>query len=185
MINVEQGLSWLPQSFEIIVNNEYCQELLGIAYKHANTHSPDPSTKNGAVLMGNDGLICAYGVNKFPNGIEETEDRLTDKKTKYRLVVHAESSAIFYAAKYGKETIGSTLYCPFYACSECAKAIIQAGVKKVIGHAQLMALASDHTVWVESIVNAWNMLHEAGVECALYDGPIGVTTRFNGKDIQV
>ena len=101
------------------------------------------------------------------------------------MVVHAENSAIFNAARNGKSTRETTLYCPFYACSECAKAIIQSGVIKVVGHAQLMALAGSHTTWVESIVNAWEMMAEAGVECCLYDGEIGVTTRFNGQDIAV
>lgn len=154
------------------------------AYKYANECSPDPSTKNGAVLVSTDGKFT-YGVNKFPEGIAETESRLTDKPTKYRLVVHAENGAIFNAAKHGKQVNGATLYCPFYACSECAKAIIQSGIKRVVGHAQIMALAFEHTTWVQSIVHAWDMLHEAGVECVLYDGMLGITTRFNGKDISV
>ncbi len=184
MSNITEGLSWLPGQFTFSMD-EGSRRLLERAYKHGNLHSPDPSTKNGAILVTKGGVTCVNGVNKFPNGIEVTEDRLTDKPTKYRLVVHAESGAIFNAAKHGNKTEGSTLYCPFYACCECAKAIIQGGVKKVIGHAQLMVLAKDHTVWVKSIVAAWNMLHEAGVKCELYSGTVGVTTRFNGQDIAV
>ena len=184
MSNAMEIVKWLPLPITFTTERIARKKLLE-AYTYANERSPDPSTKNGAVLICSDGTFIALGVNKFPEGVAETESRLTDKSTKYRLVVHAENSAIFNAAKHGKKVNGATLYCPFYACSECAKAIIQSGVKKVVGHAQLMALASDHTTWVQSIIDAWDMMHEAGVECVLYDGTVGITTRFNGQDIPV
>lgn len=184
MSNILEAVGWLHE--EVMFTTEEASRLrLLEAYEYANRCSPDPSTKNGAVLMGLDGKTLAHGVNKFPEGIAETESRLADKKTKYRLVVHAENGAIFNAAKHGERVDGATMYCPFYACSECAKAIIQSGVKRIVGHAQLMALASEHTVWVKSIVDAWDVLHEAGVDCVLYDGTVGITTRFNGQDILV
>jgi len=184
MSDIRKGLEWLPRPLTL-TTSETDRRLLSEAYQHANETSPDPSTKNGAVLIGRDGNVLTYGVNRFPTGVAETEKRLTDKETKYRLVVHAENGAIFNAARHGKVVHGATLYCPFYACSECAKAIVQGGVIRVVGHAQLMALASAHTTWVKSITDAWDVLHEAGVQCDLYDGVVGVTTRFNGQDIPV
>lgn len=184
MSDIKDGLKWLPEPF-VLSTCELNRKMLRDAYQFANKYSPDPSTKNGAILVNIDGDSISYGVNKFPDGVIETEERLTNKEIKYRLVVHAENGAVFNAAKNGKSINGATLYCPFYACSECAKAIIQSGIEVVVGHAQLMALASEHTVWVKSIVDAWKMLHEAGVYCALYDGVIGVTTRFNGQDMRV
>lgn len=184
MSNTLEKVGWLPSP--IVFTTERVSRLMLLdAYEYANDRSPDPSTKNGAVLVGADGKVLTYGVNKFPEGVAETQSRLTDKTTKYRLVVHAENGAIFNAAKHGRQVNGATLYCPFYACSECAKAIIQSGIKRVVGHAQLMELASEHTTWVQSIIYAWDILHEAGVECVLYDGTVGITTRFNGKDIPV
>lgn len=184
MSNVLETVKWLPLPITFTIGKTVRTRLFE-AYTYANERSPDPSTKNGSVLISPDGTIIAYGVNKFPEGIAETESRLADKPTKYRLVVHAENGAIFDAAKHGKRVDGATLYCPFYACTECAKAIIQSGIKRVVGHAHLMSLASDHTTWVQSIIDAWNMMHEAGVECVLYDGIVGITTRFNGQDIPV
>ena len=184
MSSILEVVSWLPTPI-IFTKNGEVKRLLKDAYTYAQEMSPDPSTKNGSILVGRDGRILTYGVNRFPRGVAETPSRLTDKATKYRLVVHAESSAVFNAANHGKMVSGSTLYCPFYACSECAKAIVQSGIIRVVGHAQLMALASEHTTWVQSIIDAWHVLHEAGVSCELYDGDIGVITRFNGKDIQV
>jgi len=179
-----EGLKWLPKPL-LLTTDEIDRSMLHKAYQHAGETSPDPSTKNGAILVGQDGSILTYGVNKFPDGVAETEARLTDKAVKYRLVVHAESSTILNAARDGKASLGSTLYCPYYACSECAKTIIQGGVKRMVGHAQLMVLALEHKTWVQSIIDAWEVLHEAGVQCYLYDGEVGATTRFNGKDIPV
>jgi|GEM_PF-464624 len=184
MSDIRKGLEWLPCPLTL-TTSEADRKLLIEAYQHANETSPDPNTKNGAVLIGKEGDILTYGVNRFPTGVAETESRLTNKETKYRLVVHAENGAIFNAARHGKIVHGATLYCPFYACSECAKAIIQGGVIRVVGHAQLMVLASGHTTWVKSITDAWDVLHEAGVQCDLYDGVVGITTRFNGQDIPV
>ena len=184
MSRILKGLEWLPRPLTL-TTSEIDRGRLNEAYQYANETSPDPSTKNGAVLIGRDGSILTYGVNRFPTGVAETESRLTDKETKYRLVVHAENGAVFNAARHGKIVNGATLYCPFYACSECAKAIVQSGIIRVVGHAQLMALASAHTTWVKSITDAWDVLHEAGVQCDLYDGVVGVTTRFNGKNIPV
>lgn len=182
--NTLESVGWLPGPI-VLTSNKLDRRMLEQAYGYANQASPDPSTKNGAVLVNRDGMIVTFGVNRFPTGVAETKSRLADKPTKYRLIVHAENSAVFEAAKHGKSVYGATLYCPFYACSECAKAIIQSGVKRVVGHAQLMALASEHTTWVKSITDAWDMLHEAGVQCDLYDGIVGVTTRFNSKDVPV
>ena len=182
MTKLQTELSWLLRSFSVTTDT-VDKYFLEQAYEHSQT-SPDPSTKNGAVLVRRE-LGIAFGVNRFPKGIAETKSRLHHRPTKYRLVVHAESSAILNAARNGNSTLNTTLYCQFYTCSDCAKAIIQAGIKRVVGHAQLMKLASGHTEWIESIRFGWEMLHEAGVECALYDGNLGITTRFNGKDIFV
>lgn len=184
MSNIEKELRWLPGPINLVHENAHVSKLK-IAYDRADQHSPDPSTKNGAVLVTSNGKILAYGVNKFPAGVVVTQQILEDKPTKYKLIIHAEHSAILNAARSGNVTYGATMYCPFYACVECAKAIIQSGVKKVIGHAQLMALASDHKTWVQTIIDAWQMLHSARVQCSLYDGVVGTTARFNGEDIKV
>jgi dCMP deaminase len=184
MNDLQEQLGWLPQPFAIT----RCTgdgRFLKLAYAHGNATSPDPSTKNGAVLVDRDGRIISYATNRFARGVEATKARLDDRPTKYRMVVHAENGAVFNAARCGKSTKDATLYCPFYSCSECAKAIIQSGIRRVVGHAQIMVVAAEHKAWTESICHGWEMMHEAGVECILFDGIVGVLARLNFKDIAV
>lgn len=184
MNDLQEQLNWLSTPF-ILTTSMEDGYFLKLAYEHGNATSPDPSTRNGAVLVTSDNKIITYATNQFARGIAETRSRLNDRPTKYRLVVHAENGAIFNAARHGKSTENAILYCPFFACSECAKAIIQAGIKRVVGHAQLMIIASTHNAWTESIRYGWEMMHEAGVECALYSGIFDIITRLNNQDIVV
>jgi len=184
MSSVQEQLRWLPIT-PIITECVTDMCLVKEAYQYGNDTSPDPSTKNGAILTDKHGQTLAYSANRFARGLAETQSRLNDRKIKYQMVVHAENGAVFNAARHGINTKGTVLYCPFYACAECAKAIIQSGIKKVVGHAQMMILASSHTQWVEAVMMGWSMLHEAGVSCVLFDGVIDVTARFNYEDVNL
>jgi len=183
MNNTVTGLSWLSHQYTLTTNQADLDHLK-FAYSLAQDISRDPSTKNGALLVDTKSII-GHGVNAFPAGIDNTNERWNDRATKYRLVVHAEMNAILFAARKGRKTQDSVLYCPFYACSECAKNIIAAGVKRIVGHAQLMMEAGKHDGWIKSVSDGWEMLTEASIECSLYDGVVGITTRFNYQDIQL
>jgi dCMP deaminase len=151
---------------------------LRVAYCLASIYSHDPRTQLGAVLVDDMGIIGA-GVNCFPEGVDVTPDRLAGDN-KYSFMEHAERNAILSAARDGFSTAGSTLYCPWYACCDCARAIIQAGITRVVGHAQ--ARDRGNPAWQASITKGMDMFHEAGVRTEWYDGPIGgVEVRFNGE----
>ena len=141
---------------------------LARAYELA-LNSPDPSTQNGAILVKN-GEIIGEGWNAPPTGVELTEERLV-RPNKYHFFEHAERNAIFSAARRGECTVGSVMYCPYIACADCGRAIIQAGVKKVVGHALFKPEEDDS--WYESCSIAFGMLEEAGVEIVWYEGKIG------------
>ena len=66
--------------------------------KEISTWSKDPSTKVGAVVIGNNGEVLSQGYNGFPRGIKDTPQRLKDREKKYNLVVHAEMNAIYNAS---------------------------------------------------------------------------------------
>ena len=122
------------------------------------TWSKDPSTKVGAIVVGHNGEILSQGYNGFPRKIKDTNNRLNNRSEKYKYIIHAEMNAIFNASLNGVSLQNSSIY--IYGlpiCHECAKGIIQVGIKKVIIHKQI----KDN--WQESCKIAQEMLTEAGV----------------------
>lgn len=153
-------------------------DYLHLAYKAAE-RSPDPSTQNGAVLVNSDGFLIASACNEFPHDVLVTEERLV-KPLKYQYIEHAERNAIYEAAYYGKKTQGATMYCPWFACMECARAIIQAGITEVVGHA--FHLHTKRPDWQPAIERADEMLRDAGVRFRRVPGEVGgVRIRFDGE----
>ena len=146
-------------------------ELLKIAYSKA-AESTNPSTQNSALLVNDDGNVLVSVDNPFPRGIAETPERLV-KPLRYKMSVHAERNAIYTAARGGVKTHGLTMVAPWASCADCAQAIIQAGVKRLVTHQQ----ALDHSNgWVEEVALGLSMMREAGVEVIIYDGKLGATS---------
>jgi dCMP deaminase len=93
------------------------------------TWSKDPSTKVGAVIADKNNRIVSVGYNGFPQGIIDN-NRLEDRDTKYKIIVHGEINAILFA---NKSVEGCTLYTvPFEPCPRCAGLIIQSGIKRIV-----------------------------------------------------
>ena len=129
--------------------------------KEIYTWSKDPSTKVGAVVIGNNGEVLSQGYNGFPRSIKDTPQRLKDREKKYNLVVHAEMNAIYNASLNGVSLKGSTLYVyGLPICNECAKGVIQVGIDKVIATRP----ADYNKEWDESIKDAKALFKEAEVE---------------------
>lgn len=123
------------------------------------TWSKDPSTKVGAIVVGHNGEILSQGYNGFPRKIKDTDYRLNNRSEKYKYIIHAEMNAIFNASLNGVSLQNASIY--IYGlpiCHECAKGIIQVGIKKVIIHKQI----KDN--WQESCQIAQEMLIEAGIK---------------------
>ncbi|MFA5386065.1 MAG: deaminase [Candidatus Paceibacterota bacterium] len=145
------------------------QYLFKIAYTKAQ-ESTNPSTQNGAILIDDNGNIVLSAINSFPDGVIETQER-RKKLLRYKFSVHAERNVLYQAALLGIKTKGLTMVCPWAACSDCAQAIIQTGIRRLVTHKQ--ALDRSDT-WQEDIELAFIMLREAGVEIIIFDGKIGV-----------
>ena len=105
---------------------------MGIAFL-SGMRSKDPSTQVGACIIDEDKKIIGIGYNGFPQGSSDDEmpwDREGDfLETKYPYVVHAELNAILNSIKCLKNCI---IYVTHFPCNECAKAIVQVGIKKVV-----------------------------------------------------
>ncbi len=125
--------------------------------------SKDPGTKVGCVLV-NERRILSTGYNGFPQLIEDSLERYIDRNYKLSITVHAEKNAILNAAKNGTKVEGSTLYVTFPPCSQCASAVIQAGVAKVV--CPNPALAPER--WRSNFLAANELFYEAGVEVLYY-----------------
>jgi len=148
----------------------------------ASEKSKDPSTKIGALLVRDDNIV-SLGYNGFPRGIQDSQERLENREEKYFYVVHAEANAILNAARNGIATKGSTLYTSGMPCNECAKAIIQAGIKTVVLHMQYPSLS--HGKWSKSVSKAQEMFAEAGVSTLLLNKTLGINCLINGETVTV
>ena len=106
---------------------------MGVAQLAAQ-RSKDPSTQVGCCIVDEQNRILSTGYNGFPHGCSDDEFPWNRDEslgeTKYPFVVHAELNAIL--NNRGKSLAGAKLYVGLFPCHECAKAIIQAGIKEVI-----------------------------------------------------
>jgi dCMP deaminase len=125
--------------------------------------SKDPGTKVGCVLV-NDRRILSTGYNGFPQTISDDLDRYIDREYKLSVTVHAEANAILNAAKNGTKVEGSTLYVTFPPCSQCASAIVQAGVAQVVCPDPAQAPER----WRSNFLAASDLFYEAGVKVLYY-----------------
>jgi dCMP deaminase len=124
--------------------------------------SKDPSTQAGSVVVTENNVVVGMGYNGWPRGIEaeqlpwEREGDLED--TKYAYVCHAEENSIYNA---NNSTKGCRLYCTLFPCNECAKTIIQNGIKEVI-------YESDKYADTPSVRASKKMFNLAGVKTRQY-----------------
>ncbi len=128
--------------------------------KEVATWSKDPSSQVGAVTVGAKKEVLSQGFNGFPRGINDLAERYNNRETKYKFVVHAEMNAIYNATYSGTSLDGATLY--IYGlpiCSECAKGIIQVGIKRVV-----IEKSKELENWNESVKLSQELFDEAGVE---------------------
>jgi len=140
-------------------SKKWHQRYLGLA-KEVSTWSKDPSTKVGVVAVGSKGQVLSQGYNGFPRRIHDDEERLNDRETKYKYVVHAEMNCVFNASYNGVSLDGATMYVyGLPICSECAKGIIQTGVNKVVMPKQVVP-----EKWRESWKLSMQMFKEADVQ---------------------
>ncbi len=104
---------------------------MGVAMLAAG-RSKDPNTQVGACIVSPENIIISTGYNGMPKGCSDDTFpwARTGEETKYPFVVHAELNAILNAN--GRDLRGSRLYVALFPCNECAKAIIQSGVKEVL-----------------------------------------------------
>lgn len=129
--------------------------------------SKDPSTKVGCVIIGPDREVRATGFNGLPRGVADKPERYADRDFKYPMIVHAETNAVFHAARIGvslKDCVAYTLRPP---CSRCAGALIQAGVVHVMTLEPPLEWTTSPE-WGQDMTIAQLMLEEAKVQLSYF-----------------
>ncbi len=149
--------------FDNISWDEY---FMSIAFL-SSLRSKDPHTKVGACIVSSDHKVLSLGYNGMPIGIDDTkipwsgsDSGLPLLETKYPYVCHAELNAILNSKN---DLHGACLYVTLFPCNECAKALIQAGIKKVI-------YLSDKYHDTEDEIAARRMLDMAKITYQPYEG---------------
>lgn len=140
---------------------------MGLAHLSA-LRSKDPNTQVGAAIVDENHRVVSVGYNGFPTGVSDDEfpwsregDVLTSK---YAFVVHAELNAILNSQR---SVRGCTIYVSLFPCNECAKAIIQSGIKKIV-------YESDKYNGVDTNIASKRMLKAAGVELVHISNTISI-----------
>lgn len=160
------------------IDKSKLEELLKTALILAK-QSPDPSTQNAALLVEPETYKVLTGdVNRFPEGVFYNDDRW-QRPLKYSIVEHAERNCIYSASKQGIKTEGKILVCPWFACADCARGIIQAGIKTAVGLPRTWENTNPR--WKETCDIADMMLDEAGVQRLYLDVKAGIDLLRDGK----
>lgn len=149
---------------------------LRMAANYARYCSHDSRTQNGAVLVAGTKAVAA--ANFYPVA---SWGQYGDPQHKYDYIEHAERAAIYKAAQAGYSTAGSTLYVVWFACPDCARAIIAAGVSTVVG--SLHARVATPERWEKDVARGEAMLRDAGVNTRWMAEKVGVTIIFDGKEL--
>ena len=140
---------------------------MGLAHLSA-LRSKDPNTQVGAAIVDENHRVVSVGYNGFPTGVSDDEfpwSREADVLTsKYAFVVHAELNAILNSQR---SVRGCTIYVSLFPCNECAKAIIQSGIKKIV-------YESDKYNGVDTNIASKRMLKAAGVELVRISNTISI-----------
>ena len=135
------------------------------------TKSKDPSTKIGAVIVGEDNEIVSTGYNSFPRGLNDEIAERFERPEKYNWFEHAERNSIYNAARIGVSVKGCTIYLTCgLPCIDCARGIINSGISKIVckkGENKSHGLKGKH--WEENISKAEEMLEEADIDIEYYE----------------
>ncbi len=127
------------------------------------SRSKDPNTQIGCVIVGPAHEIRSTGYNSFPRGINDEDPERLRRPTKYLWMEHAERNAIYNSARAGTSTEGCTIYVEIMPCMDCARAIVQAGIRQVVISSERMKqYSSDY--YDEHFRMVEVLFREAGVE---------------------
>ena len=144
---------------------------MGVAHL-SGMRSKDPNTQVGACIVSKKNKILSMGYNGFPLGCSDEEVPWAregeELETKYPFVTHSELNAILNYR--GGSLEGTKLYVSLFPCNECAKAIIQSGIRRIV-------YESDKYADTDGTVASKTMLKAAGVELVRIENTISLSVQ--------
>ena len=132
--------------------------------------SKDESTHVGAVIVGPNNEIRSTGYNSFPMGINDDVPERQERPEKYFWFSHAERNAVYLAARVGIPVEGCTMYTNGIPCTDCAFAVIQAGITEVVVDGGWSNPERDK--WDETAKRTAVMFEERGIKLRIWDGEL-------------
>lgn len=156
-------------------NISWAQRFMELA-EYVGEWSHDPGRGVGAIIVAGDGSkrVLSMGYNDFPQKINDHIPARREKPAKYDYTEHAERNAIYSAARYGINISGATMYAAWFPCHECARAIIQSGIKEIVTREPEF----DNDNYGRSFKISLEMMKEAGVRIVyLKDGKCCTNTK--------
>lgn len=145
-----------------MTDNTWDDYFMGMA-RYAAGKSKDRSTQVGAVIIRESSkAVLSTGWNGFPRGVDDNVPERHDRPFKYQWTEHAERNAIFNAAREGMRLEGATLYSTHFPCCDCARAIVQSGISRLV--TMKPDLHDPHRASTQGLVVAIRLLDEGGVQ---------------------
>ncbi|MBL4747689.1 MAG: CMP deaminase [Magnetovibrio sp.] len=126
--------------------------------------SKDRSTHVGAVIVAEDKTPSSYGYNGFPRDIDDDVAERHERPDKYDWTEHAERNAIYNATRTGQTLLKNTIYVTHVPCPDCARAILQVGIKRVVVDKASVSDADFQARWDEKGKFSQRMFKEAGID---------------------
>ena len=143
---------------------EWDSRMLSLA-EHVGGWSKDRSTRVGCVITDEDYVVLSLGFNGFPEGPTSSRQNAMSGRPSIPGLNTLERNAIYNAARTGTPLGGARMYVPWFPCMDCARAIVQTGIRG------LVALVPDtaHPQWGEDFKRAIVLFRETGVRVRLFE----------------
>jgi dCMP deaminase len=127
-----------------------------ISYK-----SKDPNTQVACMILGPDGEPRSWGYNGMPRGMDDENLERQARPEKYFWFEHAERNAIYNAARVGVSLKDCTIYCTMYPCMDCARGLVQVGIRRVVCPAPS---SGAEPIWQAQVERVKQMFKELNIE---------------------
>lgn len=128
------------------------------------------TTKTSSIIVGPAYEIRSTGYNGAPRGFNDNDKIKFEKPEKYFWVEHAERNAIYNAARVGTSTDNCTLYASHFPCIDCARAIVQAGITKVvISNKNLDAFTHKSSMYYEHKQRTIEMFRQCKISLIIHE----------------